>query len=469
MKIHIAITTYNRPEHYKLLIKSIMKNIGGHEVTIHTYDDGSEMNLTHPKEVRSFKYPVNNGKQGYWRVIDRALGDAAQYYFDYFFLLQDDCELIKDFFDVAIKQWENINDPEKATYCTFTPTNVYNRIMWSSGRARDVVHNGVPYIKGNYVDCIFMCPRSTLERLDFRMNPIDPKVWVGRPNYSSGVGQQLSARLRELGMTMYTAWSSLTINNEQESMMNPEERKKNPLSSWHRSYAPDKLAESSSERKIVGIASIPSRQDALKRTLISLVGQVDEIHVVLNGYHELPSFKFPNVTYYLDPGTAGDANKFKFVQDFQGYYFSCDDDITYPPDYVDTMIKKINEYGRNCYITCHGRVVPDNKIKHFYNDTKQYHFMLRQQVDIPVHIPGTGVGAFHTDTLMVKFEDFKEPNMADIWVGLLCQEQNVGCISIKRTQGWLRGQTIPQDTPIFERAKNHDTIQVGLVNNHNWI
>ena len=205
MKIHIAITTFERERELKKLIDDIQREKGDNEISIFVYDDHSQFNYR-MVGVEWFRFPFNNGKQGYWRVIDRVFQDASQHQFDYFFLLQDDCELTPDFFNETIRQWELIDDPKKVTYCTFTPTNVYSRIMWG-GKAEDVEFNGQKFIKGNYVDCIFMCPRNTLERLQFRILPMSLD-WDRNPNQSSGVGMQMTTRFQKLKRNMYTAYSS---------------------------------------------------------------------------------------------------------------------------------------------------------------------------------------------------------------------------------------------------------------------
>ena len=466
MKIHIAITTFERERELKKLIDDIQREKGDNEISIFVYDDHSQFNYR-MVGVEWFRFPFNNGKQGYWRVIDRVFQDASQHQFDYFFLLQDDCELTPDFFNETIRQWELIDDPKKVTYCTFTPTNVYSRIMWG-GKAEDVEFNGQKFIKGNYVDCIFMCPRNTLERLQFRILPISLD-WDRNPNQSSGVGMQMTTRFQKLKRNMYTAYSSLVRTGNTESKMNKEERKINPLNHLIRGKNDTKILKPKNEEVIVGIASIPKRINALYQTLASLEHQANKIYVALNGYTEIPEWagQFRNVEFTLTDNIMGDANKFLALDKAKGYFFSCDDDIIYPDNYVKTMVNKLKKFG-NAIVTCHGRVVPNKPIQRFYKDTEQHHFQIRQRNDIAVHIPGTGVCAFYAPDLKLSYYDFGCANMADIWLGLFAQKNQIPVICIERRRKWLDVAQIPENETIYQSNVNADEKQVELVNSIIW-
>lgn len=452
--IYIAITTYNRPEGLQKLLKDIERDIVGFDYVLKIYDDCSNYKIEQPH----FRFTRNNGKSGYWRVIDRVFQDASQYYFDYFFLLQDDCELEENFFKKCIEQWDKIIDKHKATFCPFTPTNVYNRVMWG-GRAKDVSFREEKYINGDYVDCIFMCPRATLELLSFQVRPVVVD-WQRYPNQSSGVGMQLTQRLREHRKTMYSAYSSLIITGKEKSIMNKEEREKNPLLPLIREEFTGK--EGSTQSIFVGMASIPNREQQLYQSLKSIYSQVHKVFVALNGYEKIPAYanQFPNVEFILTTNEQGDANKFLKVGDVQGYFFGCDDDILYPKDYVKTMIQKIEQHRG--IVTCHGRSIIKLPIQNYYRETQQFHFALAQDRDIVVDIAGTGVCAFHTDEVAVQYSDFPYPNMADIWIGKFAKDNNIAITCIARARRWLKN--IRTQSSIYNDYKNRDEKQVEVIN-----
>jgi len=57
---------------------------------------------------------------------------------------------------------------------------------------------------------------------------------------------------------------------------------------------------------------------------------------------------------------------------------------------------------------------------------------------------------------------FEHPNMADVWVGKYCFENNIEVLSIAHTKDFLTYQ--PQKTTIFDSESNSDTIQTKIVN-----
>lgn len=241
-----------------------------------------------------------------------------------------------------------------------------------------------------------------------------------------------------------------------------------------------------------GIASMKSRKDQLERTLDSLASQVDLIIVYLNDYDEKPEYarKYKNVEFYGpfisdNYKDLGDAGKF-FGEQFlnqtmtTGYYFTCDDDLIYPKGYVRYMIDAIEYYERKYIVTLHGRNVPQTmlSITDFYKDTIQHHFSKERQSDMSIHIPGTGVMAYHMNTMHVaqvevarqyvsidlgKMADYR--NMADVHVGFLAQKNDIGCVLLAHKENYVAQQKV--DTSIFTSLDDTD-MQCAIVNSTEW-
>ncbi|WP_422824221.1 glycosyltransferase [Xenorhabdus thailandensis] len=47
-----------------------------------------------------------------------------------------------------------------------------------------------------------------------------------------------------------------------------------------------------------------------------------------------------------------------------GYLFTLDDDLIYPPDYIEKLIEKIEKYERNVFICVHGNII--DRIQFFH-------------------------------------------------------------------------------------------------------
>lgn len=191
------------------------------------------------------------------------------------------------------------------------------------------------------------------------------------------------------------------------------------------------------KKKIVGIASLPDRIDSLEDTIFSLYDQVDKLIVGLNNYIKIPEFlKMKKIESYLLDNSLGDAAKFYKIDEYSDhYYFACDDDIIYPNDYCDVMIKKCQEY--KSVVGLHGINIL-KPVHSYYKNRKVYHGFNGLDRDIEVDLVATSSCLIDTDILKIKLSNFPIPNMADIWLGDLCKKQNIKSFSIRRPSNWLK-------------------------------
>lgn len=77
-----------------------------------------------------------------------------------------------------------------------------------------------------FFDCGGATNRETLKM--FRVDPV-PSEWFTNPNKSSGVGHQITHKLRKLRIPMYRPVPSLAYHGDHESVMHKEHRKTTPL------------------------------------------------------------------------------------------------------------------------------------------------------------------------------------------------------------------------------------------------
>ena len=217
------------------------------------------------------------------------------------------------------------------------------------------------------------------------------------------------------------------------------------------------------------LASVPWREKTLERTVASLLPQVDQLNVFLNGYDHVPDFLAnPKITIARsqDHGDLGDTGKFFWVDSTKGYCFTADDDLLYASDYVEYCIKKIEKYNKKVVVGLHGGNIPINmsdfqrdriRISAFYSDYLQ--------CDTPVHLLGTGAMAYHSDTIAISIDMFPLPNMADVWFALFAQKKCIPLITLERNKQYVLEMTETgwdQRSICFQRDKN---ILAGLVVN----
>lgn len=212
----------------------------------------------------------------------------------------------------------------------------------------------------------------------------------------------------------------------------------------------------------VQIASIPSREEMLEKTIGSLCHQCDTFRIMLNGHRHPPDYlyDYSNIEYHLLNNELGDAAKFyPGYQD--GYVFTCDDDLIYPPDYIETMMDAIDKF--NCIISLHGRKMKPRPITNSYTSrTEAYHCLHDVNGHHIVDIAGTGVMGFHTDRFVPSISRMKFKNMADIWIAKQAFDKNITLMVIPHQEGWLKYQN-PTNT-IWDRRASTVKLQTAVYN-----
>lgn len=221
------------------------------------------------------------------------------------------------------------------------------------------------------------------------------------------------------------------------------------------------------EPTMIWIASIPNREKELEVCINSLYNQADKIVVWLNNYKSIPSFlKRPWIEVIMWDNSLWDAIKFAKIDWYKWYYFTCDDDLKYPKDYIKNMIASIEKYGRKAIIWTHWIVVPQQKIWSYYSSCYRYSYKLFLPTDNFVNILGTWTTWFHTDTIKLSIKDFKQPNMADIRLGLKAQKHKVPMCCIKHEKDCIG--TMNTNWSIWEDKHNSDEDITKIVNSIVW-
>lgn len=217
------------------------------------------------------------------------------------------------------------------------------------------------------------------------------------------------------------------------------------------------------KNRIVGIASLPDREDCLKDTIESLYDQVDKIIVGLNNYQSIPTFlNREKIECHLLDNSLGDAAKFLKIEDYPNdYYFACDDDLIYPESYCELMINR-QKHTRGL-LGVHG-VVLLKTINSYYRDRKVYHFSYDLPKIIKVDVVGTGCCLIDTSILKVTLSDFKSPNMADIWLADLAKSKKIKIFLIERPKDWIKyNPKMKNKITIHDISKDSDELQTKIV------
>jgi hypothetical protein len=211
------------------------------------------------------------------------------------------------------------------------------------------------------------------------------------------------------------------------------------------------------------IASIPDRVDLLINTVNSIIDQVDFVNICLNNYESNPFEDYDKVNVVFSNNALGDGGKFLFASQVNGYYFTGDDDIIYPENYIKDTIKQL-EKGYDI-VTYHGRSFLHFPINSYYKSPAIRNRCLSQwEFTEPIHIGGTGVMAFHTDNFRPNIAGFKRKNMSDIWVSCQAKELDLKIWGLKHSGDYFTYQR-PEWT-IYDDKVNDCQYETDIVNKY---
>lgn len=140
-------------------------------------------------------------------------------------------------------------------------------------------------------------------------------------------------------------------------------------------------------------------EKCLGRAVDSLIDQVDEVRIFVNGTEAFPFLSKYNgiskVVVFRNGENLTDNGKF-YSLDYltePERYLMCDDDLIYPKDYRKIMESAIDTY--NCIVSFHGRQLLGYGMD-YYKDHKAFHCLHGVLYDEMVDIVGTGVCGFDT-------------------------------------------------------------------------
>jgi len=208
----------------------------------------------------------------------------------------------------------------------------------------------------------------------------------------------------------------------------------------------------------VCLASFPPREKKLKQVINSLLSQVDQIYVYLNDYDRVPEFlKHPKISVQLGRDAYGDLRdngKMYFMETLpDGYCFTVDDDINYPHDYIEKVIRKIELYERKAVIGIHGTIFAKPFESYFKNRTVN-HFKSELKRDILVNQLGTGTIGFHTSLIRPSLNEFYDVGMADVFMAVIAKKMNIPLICIERENNWLTAMEEDNTANLYDEYKN---------------
>lgn len=213
-------------------------------------------------------------------------------------------------------------------------------------------------------------------------------------------------------------------------------------------------------RVVAKMATFPAREGILQKSTDSLINQVDELQVYLNNYSFTPEYlRHDKISVFRDLPDIGDSGKvYKVPEDSN--IFLVDDDIWYPPNYVQQMLKVLDNHHYRVVVGCHGATMI-NPVRNYFKDRTVLHFRSRLAWDEKVNILGTGTVAFNSNIVQMDSGNIKHHNMLDCHLGVHCQHNKIPMICVSRPANWLR--SLPTQKSLWS-SRGDGNIQTKVIN-----
>ncbi len=217
----------------------------------------------------------------------------------------------------------------------------------------------------------------------------------------------------------------------------------------------------------VCLASFPPREKKLKKVVECFLSQADSIYIYLNDYKKIPAFlDHPRIHVKLGNDAYGglrDNGKMYFMDRVpHGYCFTVDDDINYPDDYIEKMIRKIEIYERKAIVGIHGTIFAKPFENYFKNRTV-YHFKNKLERDVVVNQLGTGTVGFHTSLIRPNLEEFYDVGMADVFMAVIAKKNNIPLICIDRDENWMSAMEEDEGGNLYHEFRKNDSKQTKYI------
>lgn len=216
----------------------------------------------------------------------------------------------------------------------------------------------------------------------------------------------------------------------------------------------------------VNIASTPDRKEQLYHTVFSLLDQVDKINICLNNYKENP-FEFMDrnshkINVRFEDNSLGDAGRYLFLEETEGWYFTCDDDLIYNKYYIEDTIQRMTENNYKI-ASYHGRTFIEYPIENYHkSQADKYRCLGDVETDTKVDVAGTGVCCFHTSNFKPSIDIFTDKNMSDVLFSCYAKEQGVDMYCLSHKSDYFRYQEVPNT--IYEQRVNNCERETELIN-----
>lgn len=203
------------------------------------------------------------------------------------------------------------------------------------------------------------------------------------------------------------------------------------------------------------MATYDLRKDTRDKCINSIIDQLDDLVIINNSEEERD--RTDNAKFFLLDRIRQPV-----------YFFTLDDDLIYPPDYVSKTIEAIEEF--ECIVTYHGRKLNGVGLN-YYKGHQQFTCLGKVDKAVELDVCGTGVTAFRTDYFHPRgLANCPLHRMSDLIFSLEAARQKKTIGVIPHEAGWITH--IPNKETIYENEvvtgtpiQNHLADQIFILRN----
>ena len=192
------------------------------------------------------------------------------------------------------------------------------------------------------------------------------------------------------------------------------------------------------------MATMPERSPYLAEAVKAIRPQVDTLRVYLNNFDGIPDCLTPEEVIFSQEA-AGDLcaeGKFYWYDREEGknhsHYLTIDDDLYYPPDYVERLKEEYDARRGQAVVGLHGYVFDDPITSYVYSRKEYYGFDKALDTPKPVHILGTNTVLLGHEALSLTLDNFPRRNTSDLQLAVVAQKLRVPLISVPRPENWVQ-------------------------------
>lgn len=215
-----------------------------------------------------------------------------------------------------------------------------------------------------------------------------------------------------------------------------------------------------------GMATMPSRKESFGRAINSILPQVDRLFLFLDRFPPGSRIHHPKVTVLTSQEHGDLRANGKLLGlgqiDEPGYYFTADDDIAYPPDYVPVMIDHLSKLGPGKVAGLHGSILLRDGFESYLRSRM---VVVRDRAldrYAGVDVMATCTCAFRTDDLRFDVRDWTLRNMVDLHFSIECEKRGLARFAVPRARGWVVTLGTRQPDSIYAELRRDDSVQTGL-------